>query len=165
VLRVDAEAGEEERRPELRALLQREVPLRVGAEAREGGAEPQRDGDHRPGGGAVDRDEPVAGRDPEREPAHLAGGRVDAAAGERHLERRPEEPGQRPPAPPVARQDPAPGGVVAERAREHPRGLAEARALERDDVRRQAALISRILNLSAPRGAETSTTSPFLWPM
>src|SRR6188508_1442393 len=28
-----------------------------------------------------------------------------------------------------------------------------------------AALISRILNLSVPRGAETSTVSPFLWPM
>src|SRR5205823_1721242 len=45
------------------------------------------------------------------------------------------------------------------------RALREALEHAPSLAARYAALMSRILNLSAPRGAATSTTSPFLRPM
>src|SRR5206468_11906114 len=82
-----------------------------------------------------------------------------------------KEPRQEPGPPLGVRQQPHPRGVVEERLRENGACFVEARTLQPHDLHRgwslrtQAALISMILNFRAPRGANTSTISPFFLPM
>src|SRR5581483_3436539 len=173
--RLDADAGEVPVRPGRRLRAHHLDGAAVGEERHGRGAEPQ--------GRQRERAERRrdAHRGPaRRQPARGADDRLLRApdVGRRHLEAEAEEPRHHVPAPVGVGEEPRPGRVVLERAREHGARLAVARAVEADDVhlaatvtgaapagRRQAALLSMILNFRAPRGAATSTTSPFWRPM